>query len=81
MSTHYSLFATHALLLTTHYLPLMPCYSLLTICHSCLATHYSLLYQVYRYCLNLNFREEYRIYDDIFALLHTGVQIAPGGRP
>ena len=30
--------------------------------------------QVFRYCLNLNFREEYRIYDDIFALLHSEVQ-------
>jgi hypothetical protein len=29
--------------------------------------------QVYRYCLNLNFREEYRVYDDIFALLHKDV--------
>ena len=29
--------------------------------------------QVYRYCLNLNFREEYRVYDDIFALMHTKV--------
>ena len=31
--------------------------------------------QVYRYCLNLNFREDYRIFDDIFALLHNDVQI------
>lgn len=31
--------------------------------------------QVYRYCLNLNFREEYRVYDDIFALLHENVQM------
>jgi hypothetical protein len=31
--------------------------------------------QVYRYCLNLNFREEYRVYDDIFALLHDRVQL------
>eukprot|EP00928_Gymnodinium_smaydae_P100356 TRINITY_DN9823_c2_g4_i1.p1 TRINITY_DN9823_c2_g4~~TRINITY_DN9823_c2_g4_i1.p1 ORF type:complete len:2328 (+),score=476.05 TRINITY_DN9823_c2_g4_i1:208-6984(+) len=31
--------------------------------------------QVFRYCLNLNFREEYRIYDDIFALLHEDVQL------
>lgn len=31
--------------------------------------------QVFRYCLNLNFREEYRIYDDIFALLHDDVQL------
>ena len=30
--------------------------------------------QVYRYCLNLNFREEYRVYDDIFALKHKNVQ-------
>jgi hypothetical protein len=29
-----------------------------------------------RYCLNLNFREEYRIYDDIFALLHESVQVS-----
>ena len=26
--------------------------------------------QVLRYCLNLNFLEDYRVYDDIFALLH-----------
>ena len=31
--------------------------------------------QVYRYCLNLNFREKYRVYDDIFALLHNSVQL------
>jgi len=31
--------------------------------------------QVFRYCLNLNFRQEYRIYDDIFALLHNDVQL------
>lgn len=31
--------------------------------------------QIFRYCLNLNFREEYRVYDDIFALLHRSVQI------
>ena len=31
--------------------------------------------QVFRYCLNLNFREEYRIYDDIFALLHDKVEL------
>ena len=24
--------------------------------------------QVFRYCLNLNFREEYRVYDDILPL-------------
>ena len=33
--------------------------------------------QVYRYCLNLNFREEYRVYDDIFALLHESVSLGP----
>jgi hypothetical protein len=33
--------------------------------------------QVFRYCLNLNFREEYRIYDDIMALLHPEVQLRP----
>ena len=31
--------------------------------------------QVYRYCLNLNFREEYRVYDDIFALLNSNVKL------
>ena len=31
--------------------------------------------QVFRYCLNLNFREEYRVHDDIFALLHDDVQL------
>jgi len=31
--------------------------------------------QVLRYCLNLNFREEYRVYDDIFALLHDTVRL------
>ena len=31
--------------------------------------------QVFRYCLNLNFREEYRVYDDIFALLNDNVQL------
>mmetsp|Transcript_31959 Transcript_31959/g.48617 ORF Transcript_31959/g.48617 Transcript_31959/m.48617 type:complete len:1929 (-) Transcript_31959:223-6009(-) len=31
--------------------------------------------QVYRYCLNLNFRQEYRVYDDIFALMHRNVRI------
>jgi len=34
--------------------------------------------QVFRYCLNLNFREEYRVYDDIFALLHKNVQLGAG---
>jgi hypothetical protein len=33
------------------------------------------LTQVFRYCLNLNFREEYRIYDDIFALLSKRVTL------
>ena len=33
--------------------------------------------QVYRYCLNLNFREEYRIHDNIFALLNDRVQLCP----
>ena len=33
--------------------------------------------QVFRYCLNLNFRDEYRVYDDIFALLHDNVQLGP----
>eukprot|EP00931_Biecheleriopsis_adriatica_P048723 TRINITY_DN28156_c0_g1_i1.p1 TRINITY_DN28156_c0_g1~~TRINITY_DN28156_c0_g1_i1.p1 ORF type:complete len:2295 (-),score=500.02 TRINITY_DN28156_c0_g1_i1:122-7006(-) len=36
--------------------------------------------QVYRYCLNLNFREEYRIYDDIFALSHRNVQIGESSK-
>ena len=31
-----------------------------------------------RYCLNLNFREEYRVYDDIFALLHEDVTLSSG---
>jgi hypothetical protein len=31
--------------------------------------------QVFRYCLNLNFREEYRVYDDIFALEHKSVTL------
>jgi superfamily II DNA or RNA helicase len=31
--------------------------------------------QVMRYCLNLNFRQEYRVYDDIFALLHQNVKL------
>lgn len=33
--------------------------------------------QVFRYCLNLNFRDEYRVHDDIFALLHDDVEIGP----
>ena len=36
------------------------------------------LSQVFRYCLNLNFREEYRIYDDIFALLYKKVTLGVG---
>ena len=32
--------------------------------------------QVFRYCLNLNFREVYKGYDDIFALMHDEVQLA-----
>eukprot|EP00980_Cylindrotheca_fusiformis_P003809 scaffold839_cov138-Cylindrotheca_fusiformis.AAC.4 len=31
--------------------------------------------QVYRYCLNLNFRQNYRVYDDIFALMHKNVRL------
>lgn len=31
--------------------------------------------QVYRHCLNVNFRQEYRVYDDIYALLHSNVQL------
>lgn len=31
--------------------------------------------QVFRYCLNLNFREEYRVHDDIFALMHKTVTL------
>lgn len=31
--------------------------------------------QVFRYCLNLNFREEYRVFDDIFALMHSNVKL------
>ena len=31
--------------------------------------------QVFRYCLSLNFREEYRVYDDIFALLYRAVRL------
>ena len=36
--------------------------------------------QVFRYCLNLNFREDYRVYDDIFALLHQDVQLGESSR-
>lgn len=35
--------------------------------------------QVLRYCLNLNFREEYHVYDDIFALQHEKVQLSSDG--
>jgi hypothetical protein len=35
--------------------------------------------QVFRHCLNINFRQEYKVYDDIFALLHSGVQLDTGG--
>jgi len=35
--------------------------------------------QVYRYCLNLNFREDYRVYEDIFVLLHQSVKLQPSG--
>lgn len=31
--------------------------------------------QVYRYCLNINFRQNYRVYDDIFALMHRNVKV------
>ena len=31
--------------------------------------------QVLRYCLNLNFRKEYKVYDEIFALLHDKVTL------
>lgn len=33
--------------------------------------------QVFRHCLNLNFRQEYRVYDDILALLHESVKLQP----
>lgn len=29
--------------------------------------------QVFRHCLNLNFRQDYRVYDDILSLLHDNV--------
>ena len=38
------------------------------------------LKQVFRYCLNLDFGEDYRIYDDIFVLLHRKVTLG-GGSP
>jgi DEAD/DEAH box helicase len=31
--------------------------------------------QVFRYCLNLNFKQEYKIYDDIFAFMHENVSL------
>jgi hypothetical protein len=31
--------------------------------------------QVHRYSLNLNFRQNYRVYDDIFALMHRNVKL------
>ena len=34
--------------------------------------------QVYRYCLNPNFRDEYQVYNDIFALLHDDVRLGAG---
>lgn len=34
--------------------------------------------QVFRHCLNINFKQEYRVYDDIFALLHRNVQLGDG---
>ncbi len=33
--------------------------------------------QVFRYCLSLNFKQEYRVHDDIMALLHDDVQLVP----
>lgn len=33
--------------------------------------------QVYRHCLNLNFRQDYKIFDDILALLHPKVHLGP----
>ena len=30
---------------------------------------------MFRYCLNLNFKEEYFVYDNIFALLNKNVQL------
>ncbi len=37
--------------------------------------------QVFRYCLSLDFKQEYRVYDDIMALLHEDVQLGPRGAP
>ena len=34
--------------------------------------------QVFRHCLNVNYRQEYRVYDDIFALLHKNVKLGDG---
>ena len=33
---------------------------------------------MYRYCLNLNFTSDYRVYDNIFALLHDEVRLYSG---
>ena len=38
------------------------------------------MWQVFRYCLGLNFGDEYRVFDDIFALLHDDVEIRSGGK-
>jgi hypothetical protein len=37
-------------------------------------------YQVFRYCLNLNFKEEYRVYNDIFALMNDSIQLGSEGQ-
>lgn len=37
--------------------------------------------QVFRHCLNLNFRQEYRIYDDILSLLHKDVNFGTSLNP
>lgn len=34
--------------------------------------------QVFRHCLNINFKEKYKVYDDIFALLHKEVTLGHG---
>ena len=31
--------------------------------------------QVFRHCLNINFRQDYRVHDDILALLHDNVKL------
>jgi hypothetical protein len=36
--------------------------------------------QVFRHCLNINFKQNYRVYDDIFALLHKNVALGDGLR-